>query len=144
MQSSRYIHCFSLFAYLCVAVGLSEFALMAWLTVDHHEVSSSIEGSGQRVVLHHHTGNHESVTSTAVGTDEHFDHILDMPDQADTLVPASILNKVELAKVALTTIPAALSQIHTTFSLVSQLSAQPPPLSRNQTLSFFRTILLLI
>ena len=140
MQSSRYFHFFSLFAYLWVAVGLSEFALMAWLTVDHHEVSTSIEGSGQRVVLHHHTGNHESVSST----EEHFDHVLDMPDQADTLVPASILKKVESAKVAITTIPTALSQIHTTFSLVSQLSAQPPPLSRNQTLSFFRTILLLI
>jgi hypothetical protein len=148
MRSSRYLCWFSLFAYLWVAVGLSEIALMTWLAADPHEVSATVgKHGGMQVVLHHHTSDHLSASYALAGTEHHDDHVLDLPDRADALVTApaaKIAKDVKAAKVWLAATPVVLTQTHTAFSRVTLLIPQPPPPSRNHTLSFFRTILLLI
>lgn len=127
---------------------MSEIALMTWLAVDHHEVSSTVsKHGGRQVVLHHHKSEHLSASYAIADTDHHADHVLDLPDRADALVAtpvAKIAKEVNAAKVWLAATPFILSQIHTAFSRVALLTPQPPPLSRNHTLLFFRTILLLI
>lgn len=147
MRSSRYLCWFSLFAYLWVAVGLSEIALMGWLAADHHEVSASVgEHGGLQVVLHHQS-DHLSVAYAMADTEDHADHVLNLPDQSDALVTASaakMAKEVKAAKVWLSATPIFLSQIHTIFSRITLVEQHPPPPSRNQTLSFFRTILLLV
>ena len=148
MRSSRYLRWFSLFAYLWVAVGLSEIALMTWLAADHHEVSASVgEHGGMQVVLHHHKSDQISASYAMADTDQHNDHVLDLPDQADALIAApaaKIAKEVKADKLWLSVTPVVLTQLHTVFSRVTLLAPQPPPPSRNHTLSFFRTILLLI
>lgn len=148
MLSSRYLRWFSLFAYLWVAVGLSEIALMTWLAADHHEASASVgKHGGMQVVLHHHTSDHLSASYVLADTEHHADHVLNLPDRADALVAtpvAKLAKEVKAAKVWLAATPVTLTQIHTAFFRVTLQIPQPPPPSRNQTLSFFRTILLLI
>lgn len=149
MRSSRYLRWFSLFAFLWVAVGLSEIALMTWLAVDHHEISATVdEHGGRQVVLHHHESDLVSASYAMTDTDQHDDHVLNLPDQADALVAAPVAKIVkelnDAAKVWLSAPPFVLTQAHTVFARVTLLAQQPPPPSRNHTLSFFRTILLLI
>ncbi|MGB4343345.1 MAG: hypothetical protein WBJ03_07005 [Moraxellaceae bacterium] len=146
MRFPRSLQWFSLFAYIWVAVGLSEITLMTWLAIDHHEVSATVSESGDRqVILHHHKSEHLSTSYAITDTEPHADHVLDLPERADALVTAPVAKGVKAAKVWLGATPAvALTQIHTIFSHVTLRTPQPPPLSRNHTLSFFRTILLLI
>lgn len=145
MRSSRYLCGFSLFAYLWVAVGLSEMALMTWLAADPHEVSASVgRHGGMQVVLHHHKNDHLSASYALADTGHHDDHVLDLPDRADAGVAAPVAKGVEVDKVWLAATSVLLTQIHTAFSRVTLLLPQPPPPSRNHTLAFFRTILLLI
>ena len=148
MRFFRYFKWFSLFAYVWVAVGLSEIALMTWLTVDHHEASVVVTGHGARqVVLHHHKSNNVSASYATLDADDHGDHVLELPDQADALIAvptAKFAKEVKADKLWLSVTPAILTQLHTVFSRVTLLTQQPPPPSRNHTLSFLRTILLLI
>lgn len=148
MRLSRSLQWFSLFAYVWVAVGLSDIALKAWVAVDHHELSTTVDAHGARqAVLHHHKSNHVSAAYVMADADQHDDHVLDLPDQSDALIAApaaKIAKGIEAAKIWLVLTPVILTQVHTVFSRVTLQAQQPPPPSRNHTLSFFRTILLLI